>query len=250
MPALGGNDVAATMRTDVGKRRRQNEDAAWFDEERGVFAVADGMGGHLAGEVASGMAIDAVRQMTQEHGEPSIGVLRETIAAAHEAILAHADRHAECTGMGTTLSAMWRSGGYMYIAHVGDSRIYRLRGGRLEQITQDHSLVEEMARAGLITRQEARMHPRRNIITRALGTQGENEPDLLAADLRPGDRWLLCTDGLSGMVEDEAIERVLTSFGIEAAADRLIAMALDAGGSDNVTLILCTGEEGEAWNQD
>ena len=242
--------MAATMRTDVGRRRRQNEDAAWFDEGRGVFAVADGMGGHRAGEVASAMAIHAVRQMADTHRTADIGALREAVEKAHEAILAHAQSHAECKGMGTTLSVMWRGRGYMYIAHVGDSRIYRLREGKLEQITQDHSLVDELVRAGLITLQEARRHPRRNIITRALGTQGDKAPDLLAADIRPGDRWLLCTDGLSSLVEDESIGHALETCGLEEAADRLLAMALDAGGTDNVTLILCTGEEGEAWNQD
>ena len=138
--------------------------------------------------------------------------------------------------MGTTLSVMWRGRGYMYIAHVGDSRIYRLRKGKLEQITQDHSLVDELVRAGLISRQDARRHPRRNIITRALA--------------KPGDRWLLCTDGLNGMVDDADIERAMKGDDMQKAADQLIAMALDAGGSDNVTLILCTGEEDETWNQD
>lgn len=111
--------------------------------------------------------------------------------------------------MGTTLSVMWRADRYMYIAHVGDSRIYRLRENKLEQITEDHSLVGEFVRAGLITKEEARVHPRRNIITRALGTEGDNTPTLLAADYLPTDRFLLCTDGLTGMVSDDEIERVL-----------------------------------------
>ncbi len=242
--------MAATMRTDVGKRRKQNEDAAWFDEQRGIFAVADGMGGHLAGEVASAMAVEAVQQMARRYAKPDIAALRETVAGAHQAIAAHAQQHEECAGMGTTLSVMWRGHGYMYIAHVGDSRIYRLRQGRLEQITRDHSLVDELVRAGLISRQDARRHPRRNIITRALGTPGENEPDLLAADAKAGDRWLLCTDGLNSMVDDADIEHAMQGDDMQAAADQLIAMALDAGGSDNVTLILCTGEEDETWNPD
>ena len=243
--------MAATMRTDIGKKRKQNEDAAWFDEKRGVFVVADGMGGHLAGEVASQMAIDAVRKMAARHKKPSIDLLKKTVLGAHERIYLHAQGHAECAGMGTTISMMWRGGGYMYIAHVGDSRIYRLRDGRMEQITQDHSLVGELVRAGILTPEEARTHPRRNIITRALGTEGDNTPDLLATDIRPGDRFLLCTDGLTGMVRDGDIEKtLLDSTNIDEAADRLIRMALDAGGSDNVTLILCTGEEGKPWKQD
>ena len=243
--------MAATMRTDIGKKRKQNEDAAWFDEKRGVFAVADGMGGHLAGEVASAMAIDAVAHMAAQRKKPSIELLKKAVLSAHKKILAHAKEHEECSGMGTTLSVMWRADRYMYIAHVGDSRIYRLRDGHMEQITQDHSLVGELVRAGLLTPEEARLHPRRNIITRALGTEGDNTPDLLAADIRPGDRFLLCTDGLTGMVRDDDIERtLLDSKTIDQAANRLVEMALDAGGSDNVTLILCTGEEGKPWRRD
>ena len=212
--------MAATMRTDIGKKRKQNEDAAWFDEKRGVFVVADGMGGHLAGEVASGMAIDAVRKMAARHKKPSIDQIKKTVLGAHERIYQRAQGNAECAGMGTTLSMLCRGAGYIYIAHVGDSRIYRLRGGR-------------------------------NIITRALGTEGDNTPDLLAADLQPGDRFLLCTDGLTGMTRDDEIEKtLLDSQTADEAADRLIQMALDAGGSDNVTLILCTGEEGKPWKQD
>ncbi len=224
-----------------------------MSEERGIFAVADGMGGHLAGEVASTIAIDAVKRLAAGRAGASFSALRATVRRAHEAIAAHAGTHPECAGMGTTLSMMWRGGHYMYIAHVGDSRIYRLRGGKLEQITQDHSLVAELVRGGLITPEEARNHPRRNIITRALGTRGENTPDLLAADTRKGDIWLLCTDGLTGMVEDGRIEAVLASRDqtLETAANRLMELALSAGGRDNVTLIVHRDdEEGKAWNQD
>lgn len=224
-----------------------------MDEARGIFAVADGMGGHLAGEVASKIAIDAVKRLANGRGGVSFSALRATVLGAHEAIAAHAAEHPECAGMGTTLSMMWRGGHYMYIAHVGDSRIYRFREGRLEQITQDHSLVAELVRGGLITPEEARSHPRRNIITRALGTKGDNTPDLLAADTQKGDIWLLCTDGLTGMVEDGRIEAVLASCKkkLETAANHLISLALSAGGSDNVTLILHRDdEEGKAWNQD
>ena len=242
--------MAATLRTDIGKLRKQNEDAAWFDEARAVFAVADGMGGHLAGEVASRMAIEAVQRMARENERPGIAALREAVACAHETILAHAQDHIECTGMGTTLSVLWLGENYAYIAHVGDSRIYRLREGSLTQITQDHSLVEELVRAGLITREQARTHPRRNIITRALGTHGENEPDMLVTDVQDGDVFLLCTDGLTGMVPDDEIERTLRDCGMEAAADRLLALALDAGGRDNVTLILCARKGAGAWNRD
>lgn len=237
--------MKATLRTDVGRVRKQNEDAAWYDARRGVFAVADGMGGHLAGEVASGIAIETMQEMAENNSIASIAVMREAVVRAHERIAAHAKEHPACEGMGTTLSVMWRGGHYMYIAHVGDSRIYRMRDRTLERITQDHSLVEELVRAHIITPEQARTHPRRNIITRALGTPGENMPDLLAADMKPGDLWLLCTDGLCSMISDEEIARVLNSgASLDMMADSLIQKALDAGGRDNVTLVLCREEVG------
>ena len=237
--------MAAALRTDIGRVRSQNEDAAWADDARGLYAVADGMGGHLAGEVASRMAIEAVQRMARAHGRADTLALREMMRRANDEIARHAQQHPECAGMGTTLSVLWRGGRYMYIAHVGDSRIYRLRGGALEQITQDHSLVEELVRARIITREQARTHPRRNIITRALGTQGDNAPDLLAADAQPVDLWLLCTDGLSGMLTDETIEAEMRrNVPLDAMADSLLSQALEAGGRDNVTLILCREGEG------
>ena len=244
--------MAATLRTDTGLIRKQNEDAAWYDEKRAIYAVADGMGGHLAGEVASQLAIDAVKDMVANHRTPGIRALKEMVHAAHEAIYAHAQAHSECAGMGTTLTVLWRGGNYAYIAHVGDSRIYRLRDGQLERITQDHSLVEELVRAGLITSEQARTHPRRNVITRALGTEGENEPDLLVSDIQKGDLFLLCSDGLNSMIDDEAIVRTLKECSMERAADSLIEQALAAGGRDNVTVLLCSfqGKGVFPWSKD
>lgn len=242
--------VAATFRTHIGKVRKQNEDAVYMDAERGVFAVADGMGGHLAGEVASRLAVETVREMAESKEPARVRLLQEAVARAHERIVTHAASRPECAGMGTTLSVLWTSGHYAYIAHVGDSRIYRLRGGKLEQITRDHSLVEELVSARLITRQEARVHPRRNIITRALGTDGDNTPDMQVTESRPGDVWLLCTDGLSGMVDDAQIARALAQHSVEKAADTLLSRALSAGGRDNVTFIIYRDEEEKAWNRD
>ena len=236
--------MAATMRTDIGRKRKQNEDAAWFDEKRGVFVVADGMGGHLAGEVASQMAIDAVRRMAARHKKPSVDLLKKTVLGAHERIYLHAQGHAECAGMGTTISMMWRGGGYMYIAHVGDSRIYRLRDGHMEQITQDHSLVQELVNQGVLTPELAAHHPMRNVITRAVGTDEGVEVDLFTKERKLGDIWLLCTDGLSGMVPDEDIARILRTKAPEAAADALLQTALDNGGRDNVTFVILKDEEG------
>ena len=244
--------MAATLRTDVGLIRKQNEDAAWYDEKRGIYAVADGMGGHLAGEVASSMAMDAVQRLAAGHRTAGIRALEDMVRDAHEAIAAHAAAHSECAGMGTTLSVLWRGGSFAYIAHVGDSRIYRLREGSLERITQDHSLVEELVRAGVITSEEARTHPRRNVITRALGTQGDNEPDILVTDIRKGDVFLLCTDGLNSMVDDAAIEKTLRENNPEHAADSLIEQALAAGGQDNVTVLICSfqGKGVFPWSKD
>ena len=241
--------MATIMRTDRGKIRETNEDAAWFDDCSGLYAVADGMGGHLAGEIASAMAIQAVQKMSENESTPSIRALREMIEDVNLAILEKAREDASCAGMGTTLSVFWKAGRYMYIAHVGDSRIYRYRKEKNElvQITRDHSLVEEMVQSGILTREEARTHPRRNIITRALGTEGDNLPDILAADTHEGDIWLACSDGLTTMVEDQAIASVLFYKSLEEAADALLSAALLAGGYDNVTLIL--HEEDMIWNR-
>ena len=240
--------MMAWMRTDRGRHRRINEDCAWFDARRGLYAVADGMGGHLAGEVASRMAIDAVAALPPMDA-PSAQALRAMMQETNRAILVHAEADEQTRGMGTTCTVLWLAGDRALIAHVGDSRVYRLRDGVLEQLTRDHSLVEEMIERGLITRAEARVHPRRNIITRALGTQGDNEPDVFEVDARPGDRWLLCSDGLTTMLSEAQMLHVITQNGPEQAADALLEGALDAGGHDNVTLIL-VGEEEAAWNKD
>jgi len=165
-------------------------------------------------------------------------------------ILEKGREDSSCSGMGTTLSVLWKAQRYMYIAHVGDSRIYRFRKeeNRFEQITRDHSLVEEMVQSGILSREEARIHPRRNIITRALGTEGDNQPDILAADTREGDVWLLCSDGLTTMVDDRAIASVLAGRNLAEASDALLSAALLAGGYDNITLIL--HEEERKWNRD
>ena len=242
--------MATVMRTDRGKVRKINEDAAWFDERTGVFAVADGMCGHLAGEVASTMAIQAVQEMSERESSPSIRALREMMDRVNRQILEKGREDSSCSGMGTTLSVLWKAQRYMYIAHVGDSRIYRFRKeeNRFEQITRDHSLVEEMVQSGILSREEARIHPRRNIITRALGTEGDNQPDILAADTREGDVWLLCSDGLTTMVDDRAIASVLAGRNLAEASDALLSAALLAGGYDNITLIL--HEEERKWNRD
>lgn len=236
--------MAYGLKTDVGLVRSGNEDCAFADDARRIYAVADGMGGHNAGEVASALAIQAVGEMTGGGAEVALGELDRMVKRANYAIISHSHKHRECEGMGTTLSVLWLSGGYAYIAHVGDSRIYRLRQGKLEQITVDHSLVEELVRAHIITPEEARVHPRRNIITRALGVGSDSTPDLLAADAKPDDVWLLCSDGLNSMVEDKDIEAILKACAPQEACEELVRAALSAGGRDNVTVVVAKdGEE-------
>ncbi|MBQ7488788.1 MAG: Stp1/IreP family PP2C-type Ser/Thr phosphatase [Clostridia bacterium] len=236
------------LRTDTGLVRTGNEDSAWMDEEKGIFAVADGMGGHLAGEVASALAIDAVRKLAGQELQPDVLSLETMVREANLSIARHAQEHPECSGMGTTLDMLWENGRYVFIAHVGDSRIYRFRKGQIEQITRDHSLVAELVRGGIITEAEARVHPRRNIITRALGTDGYNEPDILIINREESDIWLICSDGLHGMVPDAEMERIVAGHSPQESADLLMQAALDHGGTDNITFILCGGEE-TLWKQ-
>lgn len=192
----------------------------------------DGMGGHLAGEVASGMAIDAVRKMAARHKKPSIDQIKKTVLGAHERIYQRAPGERRMRGHGhDALDAVPRRGLHLYRACRRQPHLSP--AGRAHGAAHAGSfLVGELVRAGILTAEEARTHPRRNIITRALGTEGDNTPDLLAADLQPGDRFLLCTDGLTGMTRDDEIEKtLLDSQTADEAADRLIQMALDAGGA-------------------
>ena len=211
-----------------------------------IYAVCDGMGGAMFGEEASLLAVKALKKYQSECDQPDSSVnIERMLGQISDGINQISySRNMPAGASGSTIAMLVMHDWYFRSVHVGDSRIYRLRGGELEQITQDHSLVEELVRARLITREEARTHPRRNIITRALGTAGENVPDMLAADTRLGDVWLLCSDGLTGMVSDKAIADTINSCSnLDAAADSLLAQALDAGGKDNVTLILYRDEE-------
>ena len=196
--------ILSAFRTDVGKVRANNQDAPIVSEKLRLYGVADGMGGHKGGEVASTSARDdLLREL--EGKTPSVAALSGAIEEVNRQIYHQQEHDDALTGMGTTLSVLWMSDNFVYIGHVGDSRVYLLRDGEFRQMTLDHSLVEQLVREGVLTEEEAQNHPMRNIITRALGTEGDNTPDLLAADIRPGDRFLLCTDGLTGMVRDDDI---------------------------------------------
>lgn len=234
--------------THVGRRRPANEDAFFNDVERGLFVVADGMGGHAAGEVASEMAVERVagRFIDADIGDADSAarVLADAVRAANLDILGRAEREPEKSGMGTTLTALALVGNKAVVAHVGDSRAYRLREGVFAQITVDHTWVEEQVSSGLLARAQARIHPFANIITRALGTQPELQVDAAQMEARPGDLYLLCSDGLTGMLDDvQMLELIKDTRPLESRAKRLIQAANRAGGLDNITAILIQATE-------
>ncbi|HKT82968.1 MAG TPA: Stp1/IreP family PP2C-type Ser/Thr phosphatase, partial [Solirubrobacterales bacterium] len=224
------------FRTDTGRQRNANEDS--FFVRAPIFVVADGMGGAQAGEVASKAAADAF-DVDLPDGRPE-RVLRETILAANRQIHELARADPSRAGMGTTLTAaiVDAEAEEVAIGHVGDSRAYRLRGGKLEQLTRDHSLVEEMRRKGQITDAQAEDHPQRSIITRALGPEPEVEPDVQTVPASPGDVFLICSDGLTTMLSEEQIAKLLVGASSMSAAVRaLVDEANRAGGRDNITAL-------------
>ena len=224
--------------SDTGRQRRGNEDA--YLEQAPLFVVADGMGGAQGGEVASKIAIDlfAAGIDPGEDGDPA-SELAELAAEANAQIYARANERAELAGMGTTLTAAYVGAAEVAFAHVGDSRAYRFHDGELERLTQDHSLVEEMIRQGQLTEAESEEHPQRSIITRALGPEPEVAVDMIALDGLDADIYLICSDGLTSMVPESAIQQIIAARKSLAAAGRaLIAAANKAGGRDNITVIL------------
>ena len=222
-------------RTHVGLVRLLNEDTVFADGS--LYGVADGMGGHNAGEVASRLAAD--RMMERLHGkEPSQELMKAALIDVNRAVFSEQVSHQEYSGMGTTLTVLWEGETNVYLGHIGDSRAYLLRDGSLSQVTRDHSLVQEMVSQGLITREEALVHPYRNVITRAVGTDPYVESDCLTLEKSKGDIWLLCSDGLSNFVSDEVIERTLKEQALDPAADTLLQTALQNGGRDNISLLI------------
>jgi protein phosphatase len=223
------------FRTDTGRQRTANEDALYV--EGALFAVADGMGGAQAGEVASRLAADAFESAPRA-GESAESYLRSIAEAANEQIHSLAQHDSSHSGMGTTLTAALVEGDEVAFAHVGDSRAYVFRDGALRLLTSDHSLVEELRRQGRLTEAQAEDHPQRSIITRALGPEPEVEVDTLTFSARPDDVFLICSDGLTSMLKDERIATVLgSSASLDEAARQLIAEANEAGGRDNITVV-------------
>ena len=227
--------------SDVGAVRENNEDSlAVFAPE--IYAVGDGMGGHAGGEVASRLAVQTLKRQL---GAIPLGEaeLRRAILAANGEIFAMARSHREYEGMGTTLTLVHLEAGMAYWAHVGDSRLYLFRDGVLRQITRDHSLVEDLIEKGSITREEARVHPQRNMITRAVGTDEKVVVDTGKLALCHGDSLLLCSDGLTSAATDEEIQNVLTEDHREDKAEALVEHALALGSQDNISVIVVCYEE-------
>lgn len=243
--------------TDVGVKRTNNEDNYLINDELGLYVVCDGMGGHVGGEFASAIAVNTVEEVlaslettpeieaAAEDGP--IEVMRErlryAVRLAGKRIHEKATAEPEYKGMGTTCLALLVDGGNAFVAHVGDSRGYLVRDGRIEQLTEDHSLVNERIRAGLLTPDQARNHKLKNIITRSLGYTEEVEIDIQVRAVRRNDRFLLCTDGLSNLVDPAEMGEILRASGPQDAASRLVHLACERGGDDNITAIVARVDE-------
>ncbi|HUA49816.1 MAG TPA: Stp1/IreP family PP2C-type Ser/Thr phosphatase [Solirubrobacteraceae bacterium] len=230
-----------TCKTDTGRQRRDNEDSAYARAP--VFVVADGMGGAQAGEVASRLAIEAFERGLPDDGSPEER-LRALVVQANHQIYERSRADRQRAGMGTTLTAAYVDDAHVAIAHVGDSRAYLFRDGTLQRLTQDHSLVDELVRRGKLTEEQAAEHPQRSIITRALGPEPDVEVDTWTYPARAGDVILLCSDGLTSMISEEQVREILASHdNLDEAADELISEANEAGGRDNITVVLFRLEE-------
>ncbi len=239
--------------TDVGRKRSQNEDYFLVNPEVNLYILADGMGGHSGGEFASRMAVQTIEEVMKGlTSDPEATVisgvnsdeaqcedqLRYAIQIASKKIFDRATYDPALKGMGTTTVLTLFDGGKAYIANVGDSRAYLFHGPKMKQVTTDHSLVNEQLKAGLITKSEIKNHKLKNIITRSVGYQEEVEIDLKTLDVQTGDKILLCSDGLSNMLSDETIEKIVQHHPIKEACEKLIQSANEAGGDDNITVLL------------
>ena len=231
--------------TDIGRMRPINEDSYYAPRGGERFcAVADGMGGHNAGEVASAMAVRVFSDIMRNVGTITDEAMRVSVERANEAVYHAALENEGMSGMGTTFSALAEQGDSAIIAHVGDSRIYLVRNGAILQVTTDHTLVEEMVQKGMLTPREARFHPRRNIITRALGTEPWVEVDLLRMEVRPGDAFFLCSDGMTNYVDEREILRTaMSGDSWDDKLKHLVSVALENGGGDNITALFAVIEE-------
>jgi protein phosphatase len=225
------------FKTDPGRKRRLNEDA--YVVEPPLFAVADGIGGAQAGEVASGLTVAALREGEGEGQGAGEQHLTDLIQEANRRVYERANEDATAAGMGTTVTVALVEDGVVSIGHVGDSRAYLIRDGRLEQLTDDHTLVAELVRSGRLSPDEADVHPQRSVITRAIGTDPDVDVDTLRVETKPGDLFMLCSDGLSDMVSDSQILSIIEESrdNLKGAAQALVRAANKGGGDDNITVI-------------
>ena len=246
--------VEAVGKTDVGCVRQNNEDNLGYDSRYGIYVVCDGMGGQAAGEVASKMGVDTVltyfREAAQNGNRPQVGAAIESVSAranalasairlANQSIHQAATQYAERSGMGSTIVAVLVERNFFSVGHAGDSRIYLIRQGHIQQLTRDHSLVMEQVRRGMLTKEEAEQSEMQNIIIRALGPEETVQPDLDDLMAQPGDLVLLCSDGLTRHVPDDGILEIAQgTMSLQLMADRLIDAAREGGGSDNITALL------------
>lgn len=236
----------AAALSDRGRKRSSNEDACAFSVEHGVYVVCDGMGGAAAGEVASALAVEEMMRLLQARrvDDPLPDAAERAVAAANHAVFSRAQRNPKFSGMGTTLVALVTEERNAWILNIGDSRAYRLRADRLEQISLDHSLVDEQVRSGQLSQAEAQRSPLRNVITRALGTHSSVAPDVFPLETEPGDLFMLSSDGLTRELSDELVEGLLKlDLPLGELCSRLIAAANKAGGHDNITCLLVRAEE-------
>ena len=234
----------SAWRSDIGKIRRTNQDAVILGN--GLAGIADGMGGHQGGEIASGGLRDGLIRETEIPAEPSEEKLQEMIRKINRELWEQAEQDEKLSGMGTTLTLLWPNCREMLIAQVGDSRAYLLRDGVLQQMTEDHSMVADMVRRGILSEEQAACHPMRNYITRAVGTDETVDADITHVERRRGDRWLICSDGLHALVSREDLCRMLSRENIEEAANEMLETALGNGGRDNISLVLMEDLEGAA----
>ena len=246
--------------TDVGRKRKGNEDSLFVNAEQKLFVVADGMGGHAAGEIASSIAVDSINEFVCLTGgdeeitwpfglDETISYdgnrLKTAVRFANKKVLEATKEKSEYEGMATTVCAVLVDDAVANLAHVGDSRVYLMRDGELSQLTSDHSWVNEQILSGVISPEQARSHPLRNVVTRALGGKADLQVDMQAHEIEAGDVLLLCSDGLTTMIPDDEIARVMREGGgdIEKAAQALVDAANAKGGEDNITVLLLKFEE-------
>lgn len=250
---LGAIHLVSYAHSDVGKKRARNEDHFGVMPDAKLFIVADGMGGHAGGEIASAIAVNTVTSVIRNHADvlaaaqtcdgdiessPVAHLLSDAVRGACYEIHHEASVNSELRGMGTTATALLFHEKEAFIGHVGDSRAYLWREGRLMQLTEDHSLVNEQVKAGLITHKEAQHSRFRNIITRSIGFEDDVDVDMIALKIAANDTFVLCTDGLTGLVEDDEISDVLDTHDLDEVPQALIDMANARGGDDNITVVV------------